>query len=241
MHESSKTVAVIGGGPVGLAAAAHSLERGLKPVVLESGAQVGDAVLQWSHVRMFSPWVYNVDKAAERLLAAQGWNAPDPNQYPTGGELVESYLAPLAARTVLKEHIRTKARVVSIARAGFDKVKTIGRDQAPFEIRYRNGGGPETLRADAVIDASGTWHSPNPAGVNGTEAEGESENVDRISYGMPDVLGANRQRYKGRTVAVLGAGHSAVGTILDLAKLKETEPSTSIVWILRGDNPEKSF
>src|SRR6476619_4562225 len=105
MQKSTKTVAVIGGGPVGLAAAAHVLERGMRPVVLESGDQVGDTGLEWSHVRMFSPWVYNVDKAAGRLLAAQGWNAPDPNQYPTGGELVESYLAPLAARTVLKEHI----------------------------------------------------------------------------------------------------------------------------------------
>ena len=44
-----------------------------------------------------------------------------------------------------------------------------------------------------------------------------------------------------KVVAVLGAGHSAVGTILDLAQLKEAEPSTQIVWLLRGDNPEKSF
>jgi thioredoxin reductase len=241
MPNNSKTVAVIGGGPVGLAAAAHVLERGMQPVVLESGDQVGNAVLEWSHVRMFSPWVYNVDKAAGRLLAAQGWNAPDPNQYPTGGELVERYLAPLSTRTVLKEHIRTKARVVSVARAGFDKVKTIGRDQAPFEIRYRNGGGPEMLRADAVIDASGTWHSPNPAGVNGTEAIGEAANAGRIAYGMPDVLGADRNRYARKAVAVLGAGHSAVGTILDLAKLRGVEPSTHIIWILRGDDPEKSF
>lgn len=241
MRNTSKIVAVIGGGPVGLAAAAHVLERNMQPVVLEAGNQVGDAVLKWSHVRMFSPWVYNVDKAAGRLLTAQGWNAPDPNQHPTGGELVERYLAPLAARTVLKEHIRTKARVVSVARAGFDKVKTIGRDQAPFEIRYRNGGDPEALRADAVIDASGTWHSPNPGGVNGTEAIGEAANAGRIAYGMPDVLGADRNRYARRTVAVLGAGHSAVGTILDLAKLRDAEPSTHIIWILRGDDPEKSF
>jgi glycine/D-amino acid oxidase-like deaminating enzyme len=241
MSNAVKTVAIVGAGPVGLAAAAHVLERGMRPVVLEAGDRAGHAVRQWSHVRMFSPWRYNTDKAAERLLLAEGWNSPDPDQYPTGGELAEHYLEPLAARASLKEHIQTGARVVSIARAGLDKVKTAGRETAPFEIRYRNGKGPSMLRADAVIDASGTWECPNPAGVNGTEAIGEAQHADRIAYGMPDVLGAQRARYAGRSVAVLGAGHSAVGTIIDLARLKEAEPATEVFWLLRGDNPEKSF
>jgi thioredoxin reductase len=241
MSSAPKTVAVIGAGPVGLAAAAHVLERGMKPVVLEVGEHVGHAVLQWGHVRMFSPWSYNVDKAAERLLAEQGWNAPDPSHYPTGRELVEHYLEPLATRTQLGEHVHTKARIISVARVGYDKVKTIGRDKAAFEIRYQNGRGPEVLRADAIIDASGTWNTPNPAGANGTEALGEAANASRITYGMPDVLGRERARYIGKSVAVLGAGHSAVGTILDLARLKEAEPATEVIWALRSDNPEKSF
>lgn len=156
MPSAAKSVAIIGAGPVGLAAAAHALERGLEPTVLEAGDGAGHAVRQWSHVRMFSPWTYNVDKASERLLREDGWNAPDPSHYPTGGELVEHYLEPLATRTRLKDHVRTRARVLSIARAGFDKVKTIGRDRVPFEIRYQNGRGPEVMRADVVIDASGT-------------------------------------------------------------------------------------
>ena len=238
---SARKVAIIGAGPTGLAAAAHALERGLEPIVLEQGDRVGHAVRQWGHVRMFSPWRYNVDKASERLLREAGWNSPDPDHYPTGAELVEQYLEPLATRTALSRHIQTGARVISIARAGFDKVKTAGREAAPFEIRYRNGKGPSTLRADAVIDASGTWFSPNPAGANGLEAMGEAECGQRIAYGMPDVLGAERARYAGKTVAVLGAGHSAIGTIIDLTRLKEAEPETEIVWVLRGDNPEKSF
>src|SRR5437764_3735989 len=94
----AKTVAILGGGPVGLAAAAHLLECGLEPVVLEAGPEAGHAVRQWSHVRMFSPWEYNIDKAAKRLLELAGWNAPAPSDYPTGGELVERYLEPLATR-----------------------------------------------------------------------------------------------------------------------------------------------
>lgn len=236
-----KTVAILGAGPVGLAAAAHLLERGLEPIVLEAGPRVGHAVRQWGHVQAFSPWEFNVDKASERLLAESGWNKPQPGHYPTGAELVEQYLEPLAERTRLKDRIRTSCKVTSIARAGFDKVKTKGRDAAPFEIRCQNGKGPESVRADAVIDATGTWFSPNPAGANGLPAIGEREVQDRVAYGMPDILGRERARYAGRTVAVLGGGHSAVGTLLDLARLKEGAPTTEIYWLLRNDDPSKSF
>ena len=236
-----KTVAIIGAGPVGLAAAAHALERGFTPIVLEQGRAAGHAVRQWPHVRMFSPWRYNVDGACARLLRQTGWNSPDPDHHPTGGELVEHYLHPLAARTEIGRHIETGARVVAIARVGFDKVKTAGREKAPFEIRYRNGRGPSSVRADAVIDASGTWSSPNPAGANGLAAAGEEEHASRIAYGMPDVHGGERARYAGKTVAVLGAGHSAIGTIVDLTRLEEAAPDTQIIWVLRGEKPDKSF
>ncbi|TWA99424.1 NAD(P)-binding domain-containing protein [Bradyrhizobium stylosanthis] len=236
-----KTVAIIGAGPVGLAAAAHVLERGMSLVVLEAGSEAGHAIRQWQHVQLFSPWEYNVDKAAARMLAATGWNSPDPQSYPTGGELIDGYLDPLATRTPLRDMIRTSSRVTAISRVGFDKAKTRGRERAPFEIRYQNGKGPEVLRADAVIDTSGTWFSPNPAGNNGLPAIGERACAGRIAYGMPDVRGAARSRYAGKTVAVLGAGHSAVGTLIDLARLADEEPGTQPVWLLRGADPAKAF
>jgi hypothetical protein len=238
---AGKAVAIIGAGPVGLAAAAHVMERGMTPVVLEAGPDVGHAVRQWSHVRLFSPWEYNIDKAAARLLESTGWNSPDPQTYPTGSELLERYLEPLATRTVLRDSIGTSARVTGISRVGFDKVKTKGRGDAPFELRYRNGAGETTLRADAVIDASGTWWSPNPAGANGLRAIGESDLSARIAYGMPDVLGAERERYASKRVAVLGAGHSATGTLIDLVTLAQSAPATEVSWLLRGDDPAKSF
>src|SRR6266850_4782413 len=237
----AKTVAIVGAGPVGLAAAAHVLERGLTPIVLEAGPGVGDAVRQWGHVQLFSPWEYNIDRAAARLLATTGWNSPEPGQYPTGAELLERYLEPLASKTVLAAHIHTSSRVTDISRVGFDKLKTKGRETAPFEIRCQNGQRSEIVRTDAVIDASGTWHSPNPAGANGLRALGEKQVADKIAYGMPDVLGKDRARYAGKTVAVLGAGHSAIGTLTDLAKLAAEVPETRPIWLLRGSDPAKAF
>jgi hypothetical protein len=209
--------------------------------VLEAGDKIGHSVRQWGHVRLFSPWEYNIDRAAARLLAPTGWNSPAPDQYPTGAELLERYLEPLAAKTVIATHIHTSSRVTAISRIGFDKLKTRGREAAPFEIRYQNGQGPKVTRADAVIDASGTWHSPNPAGANGLYAIGENRAASKIAYGMPDVLGKDRARYAGKTVAVLGAGHSAIGTLTDLAQLAAQAPETRPIWLLRGNDPAKAF
>jgi thioredoxin reductase len=237
----ARTVAIIGAGPVGLAAAAHVLERGLRPIVLEAGATAGHSVRQWGHVQLFSPWEYNIDRAAARLLAPTGWNSPEPDQYPTGAALFERYLEPLATKTALATHIHTSSRVTDISRVGFDRLKTEGREAAPFEIRYENGQGPKILRADAVIDASGTWHSPNPAGANGLRAIGEEQSAGKVAYGIPDVLGKDRARYEGKTVAVLGAGHSAIGTLIDLARLAEQAPGTNPIWLLRANDPAKAF
>src|SRR3954452_23555911 len=238
---NAKTIAIIGAGPVGLAAAAHVLQRGFTPVVLEAGPSAAHAVRQWAHVQLFSPWGYNIDRASERLLKQTGWNSPAPADYPTGGELVERYLEPLATRTRLKHHIRTSSRVTDISRVGFDKLKSKGREAAPFELRFQNGASAESIEAQAVIDASGAWFTPNPAGANGLAAIGERDNATNIAYGMPDVLGKSRARYAGKTVAVLGAGHSAVGTLIDLALLSTEPAGTKPVWLLRGDNPSKAF
>ena len=65
-------VAVIGAGPVGLAAAARLLERGIEPLVLEAGASVGANLLDYGHVRLFSPWRFDVDPAIAARLEAAG-------------------------------------------------------------------------------------------------------------------------------------------------------------------------
>lgn len=237
----TKTIAIIGAGPVGLAAAAHAVERGLTPIVFERGPTVGHAVRQWSHVPMFSPWAYDVDAAAERLLMATGWNRPSPDAYPTGGDLLDQYLIPLAERTPLRDAIHVNISVLAVSRLGFDKVKSAGREHAPFAVRYRNGAGDKTVLADAVIDTSGTWFSPNPAGAGGLPAVGETEAAERISYGMPDILGDDRMRYAGRSIAVLGGGHSAIGTLTALTELQDEAPGTTITWLYRGPDVAKAF
>ncbi|MGQ1837659.1 NAD(P)-binding domain-containing protein [Kocuria turfanensis] len=228
-------VVVIGAGPVGLAAAAHLTERGLTPLVLEAGDRVGAAIRDWGHTRLFSPWRYDVDAAAVRLLEDTGWTAPDPEALPTGTELVEQYLKPLAA--VLAGRIRTGARVVAVSRAGMDKTRTGNRSQTPFLVRVQHADGTCTdVRASAVIDASGTWPTPNPLGRAGLPAPGEAEAVaaGRVTAPLPDVTGRDRDRFAGRHVLVVGAGHSAANTLLELGALAEQEPGTRLSWAVRS-------
>jgi len=230
---SSLPVVVIGAGPVGLAAAAHLVQYRQPFIVLESGSEAGAAVREWSHVRTFSPWRYMVDAAAAELLEPTGWSRPNAEHLPTGGELVDQYLTPLATHPSIQPHVRYHSRVVSVGRKDFDKVRTKGRDRQPFEIRLASG---ETIDARAVIDASGTWHRPNPAGSGGVAAAGESAIDDRIAYGIPDVLARARSFYAGKRVLVVGSGHSAFNVVLDLLQLADQDPQTRITWAMRREN-----
>ena len=238
----SSPVAVIGAGPVGLAAAAHLAERALPFVVLEAGAGVGAAMHAWSHVRLFSPWRYNVDAAAARRLAAGGWTAPAGEDYPTGGEMVARYLEPLGRLPAIAVGLRLGARVTGITRARRDKLKSdAGRTAAAFRVRLETAAGEEELLAGAVIDTSGTWRTPNPLGAEGLPARGEKILSAHVRYGIPDVLRAERARYAGRRVMVVGSGHSAFNVLVDLAQLAAEAPGTRVVWTLRRTEMDGVF
>ena len=234
-------VAVIGAGPAGLAAAAHLFARGLRPLVLEAGPGPGTAVRAWGHVRMFSPWRFNIDPAACALLERSGWTAPDPDAHPTGADLVACYVEPLAAALVAAGvDLRFGARVIGVSRRHHDRLRDgdraagLGREGTPFVLHVTAPDGEVAeVEAGAVIDASGTWTRPNPAGAHGLPAPGETANAARIAYGIPDVLGAERDAFAGATTLVLGSGHSAMNVVLDLVELARAAPGTRVLWAFR--------
>ncbi|WP_433796479.1 FAD-dependent oxidoreductase [Actinoplanes sp. CA-252034] len=235
---STLPVVVIGAGPVGLAAAAQLTERGLPFLVLESGDGPADAVRRWGHVRLFSPWRYDIDPAAARLLTHAGWVRPDDDKLPTGAELAADYLQPLADLPAIKPYLRYRARVAAITRLGLDRVRSLGREQAPFLIRLTDG---EDVLASAIIDASGTWDTPNVLGASGIPAHGETAAARFVESALPDVLGRDRDRFAGKRVLVVGAGHSAANTLLALADLAGRVPGTSVSWAIRATSPARTY
>ena len=192
---------------------------------------------EWGHVRLFSEWPELVDQAAARLLEPTGWTAPTTG-YPTGAEWVEQYLAPLGK--ALGERIWYDARVTGVSRKGRDRLVDADRGEQPFTIHLTDSAGKETrLEARAVIDASGTWRKPNPAGADGLPALGEKANADLVTYSVPD--SQTPGRYAGRHTVLLGAGASALNAIIELDRIAQEHPGTTITWVLRRGTTANTY
>jgi len=234
-------IAVIGAGPVGLAAAAHLIARGLPAKLYEAGETIGANVQDWGHVRLFSPWRLNIDPVSAATLSKHGWREPPGDVWPTGHDLVEAYLKPLAGTPELTAVTETGARIRAISRRGISKEVSDRRDAHPFALTVDGNKGRRIDLAAAVIDASGTWSTPNPMGASGMPAVGERELTEFVRYGAPDVLGAARGLYAGKRVLVIGGGHSAANALLDLARLSAADPNLRVSWAVRGKRLDRIF
>jgi len=239
MENNHLPVAIIGAGPVGLAAAVHLLARGITPLILEAGPKAGSSIEEWAHVKMFSPWQFNVDKEAAKLLLAEGWTPPPENEYPTGRELLDRFVRPLANIEQIKRHLQLSTRVLAVTRVGQDVMKTQGRSTAPFLLRVAGPAGEQDVLASAIIDASGTYLTPNWMGAHGIPALGEIAHAAHIAYGIPEVLGRARSRYANKRVLVVGGGHSAFNALQDLVRLTQEAPQTKVLWAIRGNSLER--
>ncbi|WML49718.1 glutamate synthase [Neobacillus sp. PS3-34] len=92
----------------------------------------------------------------------------------------------------------------------------------------------------AVIDSSGTWENPNPMLSNGIWTNAERTLKDHIYYGIPNVKELE-ERYRNKSVMVIGSGHSAINALLDLVELKEKYPDTVIRWVLRKKHVREAY
>ncbi|WP_391118356.1 NAD(P)-binding domain-containing protein [Psychrobacillus sp. L3] len=231
-------IAIIGAGPVGLAAAAHLADIGERFLILESGDSVGSNILNWAHVRLFSPWQYNIDKVAKGLLEKHGWTSPSLKKLPLGSELIEEYLLPLSKLPEIKPFLLLNTKVNSISKKGLDKMKTLNRDKSPFVLYLEENGLSKKIEVRAVIDATGTWSNPNPINADSIWTKEEKELKQHIYYGIPDIQGEHQARYKGKRIAVVGGGHSAINTILELSQLND---EVDITWIMRKKNVADAY
>ncbi|EKU43158.1 hypothetical protein C518_2105 [Lysinibacillus fusiformis ZB2] len=233
-------IVIIGAGPIGLAAAAHLVEQNQSFILLESGNEIAHNIRTWGHVTLFSPWRYNINKAAKSLLEGSDWVEPSLETIPTGHELIDLYLKPLAELKQIKPSIRLNAKVVGISRQLNDKMKSKNRFNQSFNIYVEKEDDIDIIEAKAVIDATGTWGNPNPANSTGVWLQNEKALADHIEYGIPDI-NTNPKRYANKKIAVNGGGHSAINTLLNLVELQKDNPSTKLLWVMRKRSVEKAY
>jgi hypothetical protein len=220
------SIGILGAGPVGLEAALAAAEHGHDAVVYEQAPVVAGHVRSWGHVRMFTPWSMDVSPRMRRALGAA---APDGEDLPTGDELAELLLEPVA-RLV---DVRLATTVLAVGRRGLLKHEAIGapeRRAAPLRVLLQDAGGAQRIAEhDVVLDCTGTLGHPNRLGDGGIDALGEAQLEDRVLRRIP-----RPGELAGREVLLSGAGHSAQTA----AALLADEPGTRVTWVTRDPDPD---
>jgi hypothetical protein len=241
MNSSGPEIAILGAGPIGLEAALAALEHGYAFTLYEAAPEVGASLRGWGHVRLFTPWGLDVSPRMRRRLESAGRQLPAIDEScPTGAELADAVLAPLAELPEIAPHLRTATRVKRVGREGLLKHEEIGsaaRRARPFRLLLENELGDEWIEhAQIVLDCTGTWGHPNALGDGGIEAPGEAAADGAIVRRIPDLV-RDESRWAGKKILLVGAGHSAQTAAVDLDWLAGRFPGTEVIWALRSETP----
>jgi hypothetical protein len=240
-------IAIIGAGPIGLEAALLARQLGHDVHVFEKGC-VAENILDWGHVRLFSPFGMNSSEWGRGAIAkAFGSNAlPHDDELLTGREFAERYLIPLSQLPELTGRIQSRTEVVSIGRRDLWKSDAIGnhdRSLRPLRLLIQhhpqaaNGNFEAVDEANVVLDCSGTYPHHNWLGPGGTPSIGEQAHLNNSHYRLPEIC---PEQFSNRRTLVVGDGFSAATAVVALSELAKTSPRTQVVWVTRRASSEDS-
>ena len=166
--DTPATVAIMGGGPVGVEAALYARFLGYF-VILFDARRVGSRLVRWGELPMNVPFGEATSSLGLAALEAQGASQelPDADSVVSYRDYIEKYVTPIAKSDLLEECIHINSPVISVSRAHYQKHQPASIEvRADDEFRLLLNGkvrGEFTQLADIVLDCTGEGRTP--AGV----------------------------------------------------------------------------
>ena len=242
-------IAIIGGGPIGIEAALYARFLGYPVTIYESGPQPCHHVLQWAHVKLFSPFGMNSSPLGRNALDAQSpdKSLPGLDQFHTGQEWIERYLHPLAYTDLVKKSLRLNSKVLSIGRqqqlpeppVDEDGNLGAGPQHPKFQLLVADEQGQRMETADVVLDCSGTFGNPNSFGAANMPAIGEQQlgktqlGKNVLTQSIASAAQLSDAAGSGKRFLVIGRGYSAATNVVRLGDLQNELGELSCTWISR--------
>ena len=234
--DTPATVAVIGGGAIGIEAALYARFLGYYVLLIE-GAKMAQSWRRGGHLPMFVPFGEAASRLGQAALEAHRPDSPLPPQSDvlTGLQFAEKYLVPLARTDLLIDSVHVHSRVASVSRLEARR-ESPGEVQERADIEFRlaihsKSRGWFSERADIVLDCSGLA-VPRPLGPGGGLAMGETEHADSIASNLPDVGSQLAERYGGKRSLLVGTSHAALVNLSSLVELARARPESRITWLV---------
>ena len=219
---------IVGAGPVGLHAALRGTENRFDVTVLERG-DIGAAVRQWAHVKLFTPFFMNSTVAA-RASAAAGARLPDNDALLTGEQYIRRYLNPLANSSPLRGRIQTFSELLAVSRQAYRKTHMVGkpeRAESPFRLLVRRADDSESvIESDVLLDCTGFTTQHRFIGIGGIPCPGECSCLTTADY---RIAARPLLHDPAGHVVVIGSGYSAATSVCVLQKSGQP-----ITWVTLG-------
>ncbi len=239
--DTPATVAVIGGGPVGVEAALYARFLGYF-VVLFDARRVGSRLVRWGSLPLGIPFGEATTSLGIAALEAQGAASelPGADSLVSYRDYIDRYITPVAKSDLLEDCIHINSPVTSISRAHFRKFQPKSLEaRSEDEFRLLLNGkvrGEFTQLADIVLDCSGAGRLPAGIGPGGGTAIGQTSLSQYFEVGPRDLHDKDRDRFAGKHTVLFGAGPVAAHNAVQFISLARENPNTKLTWAIPKGN-----
>jgi hypothetical protein len=235
--DTPATVAILGGGPVGIEAALYARFLGYY-VILFDARRVGSRLTRWGDQLLPVTWGEATSSLGLAALEAQEMldGLPSSDAAVSCRDYVEKYLTPVAKSDLIIESVQINSPVISISRAHWPKgqpasIETRAEDEFRILVRSQVRG-EYTQLADIVLDCTGESRVAAGIGPGGGQAIGQVANNGSFEVGIRDPLDKDRDKFVGKQTVMFGADVAACRNATQFAKLVAEHAGTKLTWIV---------